>query len=165
MPSWLLSTVFHLTFILILASYTVVGGLHTQSGSLATVARGDGNGDEDGPGLDDASLDPVAESTPSGNKLDDVLQPTTAGSLAAGSLDSSAALFPAAPDIASPLNPLSVPAGGSATGGTGAGGTAEGDLLGGIGNSISNSLQGRLSAANRAQLVGAAAARWPAKMP
>ena len=154
-PSWLLSSVFHLTFILILASYSAVGGLHSQSGSgsLATVTGG--GGDSDGPGLDDASLDPVVESAPAGNKLNDVLQPTTTASLGGESLESSAALLPTAPDIASPLSALSVPVGGTGVGGVDGGGASpNGDLLGGIGNSVANSLQSRLSAANRAHLVG-----------
>ncbi len=151
-PSWLLSSVFHLVFILILASYSVVAGSRSQSALLATIAggAGDGQGFDDGGGLDE----PVA-SAPLGTELKEVLQPTSPGSVGGGTVDSSA-LLPAAPDIGSPLNALTVPIGGSGTG-TGLGGAAtgvEGGLLEGIGNSITDSLQGRLSATNRARLVG-----------
>jgi hypothetical protein len=153
-PSWLLSTVFHLSFILILASYTVVGASKSQPGSLATVTRGDGDGG-DGSGLDEAPIEPVAaDSPPAGDQLDKVLQPTPAGSIDNETLASSSALLPTAPDIASPFT-MSVPVGKGGGGGV-VGGTPDGhgDLLGGIGDSITGSLQGRLSAANRARLVG-----------
>jgi hypothetical protein len=153
-PSWLLSTVFHLGFILVLATYSVVGASRSQPGSLATLTRGDGNGDSDSAGLDEGSLDPLIKSPPAGEQLDQVLQPTTAGPLASESMDSSAALLPKAPNIASPLNSFSLPMG---AGGAGAGGTSSdpgAGLLGGIGDSITGSLQGRLSAAGRARLVG-----------
>ena len=145
-PSWLLSTVFHLSFILILASYTVVGGLRPQPEMLATLTRGDGGGDPRG--LEAASLDAPVENAPAENKLDQVLQPA-AGAPASGPLESQAALLPAAPTIANPLNAMFVPAGVGKDGAAG----ANGDLLGGIGNAITGSLQGRLSAATRAELV------------
>ena len=153
-PSWLLSTVFHLSFILVLASYTVVHGVRPEAGSIATVARGDGDGD--GGGLDDASPEPaIQDSGADTAKIDEVLQPTASNALASGALAPSAPLMPAAPDIANPLNAMSVPVGTGPANSVPAGaGTGEGEMLAGIGNSITNSLQGRLSAARRAQLVG-----------
>jgi hypothetical protein len=150
-PSWLVSTAFHLGFILVLATYSVVGASRSEPGALATVTRGDGDGDGDVSGLDEGSLDPVVESPPADNKLDQVLQPTTTAPLNSDPLASSAALLPTAPDIASPLNTMLVPAG---TGGSGEAPSGDGELLGGIANGIAGSLQGRLSAANRARLVG-----------
>ena len=62
-PSWLLSTAFHLAFILILASYTVVGGLAVaigNAGHRGPVATAMATAQD----LDDAPLEAAVESPP-----------------------------------------------------------------------------------------------------
>jgi hypothetical protein len=144
-PSWLVSTVLHLACILMLAMYTVadIPQLHVGIGATLIGAEGDGDG------LDDSSLDTGEENAAgAAEKIDDVLKPTSTTSPGNPSLETSTALLPSAPSIDSPLGAMHVPAGpGGATGG-------EGQLLAGLGESIANSLQGRLSATNRARLVG-----------
>ena len=145
-PSWLISTVFHLACILMLAMYTVADSPRLHLGSGATLIGGEG----DGEGLDDGdSLQPSGEETTTApsKSLEDVLAPTAAAPPGSPSLDASTSLFPSAPQI-DPLGALAVPAG------TGGGAGGEGQLLAGLGDSIGNSLQARLSSATRARLVG-----------
>ena len=146
-PSWLISTVFHLACILMLAMYTVadVPQIHLGAGATLIGGEGDGQGLDDGDSLQPSEGNATAASSKS---LEDVLAPTTAAPPGSPTVDPSTSLFPAAPTIDNPLGALSVPVGG----GGGAGG--EGQLLAGLGDSIGNSLQGRLSAATRARLVG-----------
>ncbi len=149
-PSWLVSTVFHLCCILLLAVYTVADNPHWHSTGVAALTRGDGDGDG---GLDDYSLPGPEESASAapGEKLADVLQPTTGEALSTRPLDSSSLLLPSMPNIDSPLGALPGPGlPGNAAGASGGGGAG----LAGLGDSIANSLQGRLSATNRARMVG-----------
>ena len=145
-PSWLISTVFHLACILMLAMYTVSRLTSLAPGVGTTLIGGEG----DGEGLDDGdSLQPSGEETTTApsKSLEDVLAPTAAAPPGSPSLDIIGLAVPSAPQI-DPFGWLAVPAG------TGGGAGGEGQLLAGLGDSIGNSLQARLSSATRARLVG-----------